>query len=137
MILSDRQLLLWARSNVTPYDPTCVNAASLDLRLSNEYIRLETGRRHTSEYFVIAPNDAYLVSTLEYIKIPKDVAGMVCLKSSWMRRGLDISSAGFLDPGWKGQITMMLYSHCTVAIRPGERVVQLVLHECFEPEHPY
>lgn len=137
MILADYALYFWAISNVNPFDFDCINPASIDLKLGPEVVNLETDRGFGIVQLCIRPGDAYLASTLEYIKMPTNCAGVLYLKSSLARQGLDHALAGFVDPGFEGQLTMELHSHRPVTLYPGQRIVQLVLYECYEPVRPY
>jgi dCTP deaminase len=140
MILADRQLREWARDNVDPYDPDCINPASIDLRLGAGFIDLgsdESYYMRPDEVLPILPGDAILATTLEYIKMPTNRVGVLYLKSSLARKGLDHALAGFVDPGFEGQLTMELHSHRPVTLHPRQRIVQLVLCECYEPDSPY
>lgn len=137
MILADRQLHEWARENVNPYDPDCINPASIDLKLGGEFVDLELDKRFRSNIITLSPGDAILATTLEYIKMPTNRVGVLYLKSSLARQGLDHALAGFVDPGFEGQLTMELHSHRPVRLRPGQRIVQLVLYECYKPTRPY
>jgi len=137
MILNDRQLRDWAKTNVNPLDPDCINPASLDLKLGDEFIDLELDKPFHTDLLTIRPGDAILAATLEYIRMPTDCAGVLYLKSSLARQGLDHALAGFVDPGFHGQLTLELHCHRPVKLHAGQRIVQLVLYECYVPERPY
>lgn len=137
MILADYHLFRWAFNNVEPFDEDCINPASIDLKLGNEFVDLGTDRKFRSNIITISPGDAILATTVEYIKMPLNWAGVLYLKSSLARQGLDHALAGFVDPGFEGQLTMELHSHRPIMLRPGQRIVQLVLYECHEPHKPY
>ena len=140
MILNDYLLRIWAEKNVEPYDPECINPASIDLKLGDKFIDLSLNKTYDilpDFVLVIRPGDAILATTLEYIKVPTSCAGVLYLKSSLARQGLDHALAGFVDPGFEGQLTMELHSHRPVTLLPHQRIVQLVLYECYEPMYPY
>jgi len=137
MILADLQLFKWAFNNVNPFDEDCINPASIDLKLGNEFVDLEMDREFRSNIITLSPGGAILATTVEYIMMPVNWAGVLYLKSSLARKGLDHALAGFVDPGFEGQLTMELHSHRPIMLRPGQRIVQLVLYECHEPAHPY
>lgn len=139
MILADHQLFKWAVENVDPFDVDCINPASIDLKLGDKFVDLETDRgfRAYQNLIIIRPGDAYLATTLEYIKMPTNRVGVLYLKSSLARQGLDHALAGFVDPGFEGTLTMELHSHRPITLRPGQRIVQLVLYECYEPSRSY
>lgn len=138
MILPDWALKQWAKSGgVEPYDPACINPASIDLKLGYEFIDLKDGRLFRSVRPIIYPGDAYLATTLEYIRMPIHCTGVVYLKSSLARQGLDHALAGFVDPGFEGNLTLELHAHRRVKLRAEQRIIQLVLQECYEPDKPY
>jgi dCTP deaminase len=122
----------WAKANVEPYDPECVNPASLDLKLSNYFICLGNSIKTKSNSIVIEPGTAYLATTLEYIKMPSNAAGVVYLKSSLARRGLDHALAGWIDPGFCGELTMELHAHRPITLHAGQRIIQLVLYKTID-----
>jgi len=101
---------------ITPYGVECQQPASYDLRAAGN-IELERG--------VCA-----LVPTLEWIELPMDVAGTLRCRSSMGRRGV-LLGAGFVDPGFRGQLTLCLTNMGadTIPIKKNDRIVQMVLHE--------
>ena len=118
---------------VTPYDPELVNPASIDLRLSDEWIDMRRNVKHSTELIHLEPGDAILASTLEYVRIPKSAAGLVLLKSSLARQGLDHALAGWCDPSFNGNLTLELHAHRPITLMAGQRIVQLVLFSMFAP----
>ena len=140
MILPDRGLLEWAlRGGVMPFLEECINPASIDLRISTTKVITLQGTEHRNpERVVLNPGDAVLVCTIEYITMPIVYAGVVYLKSSLAREGLDHALAGFVDPGFEGQLTLELHAHCPIVLTHGQRVIQLVLNRLEEkPEMAY
>lgn len=139
MILPDNMLKLWAeQGGVDPYNPNCVNPASIDLRLGDSFVDLETNVEFQSDEITILPGQAILATTLEVISIPPSAAGVVYLKSSLARIGLDHSLAGYCDPSFSGTLTLELHAHRPVTLQAGQRIIQLVLSEtkgC--PDKPY
>jgi dCTP deaminase len=130
MILHYDRLIKWAKENVKPFDLNCVNPSSIDLRIDKEILQLgKEKQRYIFQNIPIIPGAFYLASTIEYITMPDNVAGLVCLKSSLARQGLDHSLAGWVDSGFEGQLTLELHSHFPVKITAGQRIVQLVLME--------
>ncbi len=128
MIFPDWALRSWAeKGGVEPYDPDCVNPASIDLRLGDSFINLETGIEFQSDEIMILPGEAILATTVEIITIPPNAVGNVYLKSSMARRGLDHALAGLCDPSFSGTLTLELHSHRPITLQAGQRVIQLVL----------
>jgi dCTP deaminase len=115
-----------------------VNPASIDLRLGNQFIRLNDDVEFEAEEITIIPGQSFLVTTIEYIAMPPDVVGTVYLKSSLARQGLDHSLAGFVDCGFIGELTCELHSHRPITLGVGQRIIQLKLERCeAEPTEVY
>lgn len=166
MILSDRDLKERLKRGdfiVEPLDDpeVQIQPASIDLRLSHEFVvyRLPhvacidptqpaTIREYT-DTVTIAPGDAYILhpgefalgSTLEWIRIPTDLVARVEGRSSLGRLAVVVhATAGFIDPGFEGQITLELSNLGRVPVKlyPGMRVSQIVLHTMTSAaERPY
>ena len=138
-ILVDWQIRSWAANcGIEPYDADCVNAASIDLKIGDEFVDLISGDKFTSPSVTIKPGDAILATTMEYVIIPATLVGKVFLKSSRAREGLDHALAGFVDPGFNGQLTLELHAHREVTLHAGQRVIQLELSRTdATPERPY
>lgn len=131
MILPDFRIREWAeRGGIDPFCSDNVNPASIDLTLGQSYIDLETGKEYmlTELSSLLKPGQAILATTAEYIKLPAHIAASVYLKSSLARQGLDHALAGWVDPGFQGQLTLELHSHRPIELAPGQRIVQLVLY---------
>jgi dCTP deaminase len=82
-----------------------------------------------SEYY-LHPDSFVLSVTLEWIRLPKDIAAYVIGKSSWGRRGLIIATATGVHPGFKGCLTLELKNvgELPIAIKPGMEICQLFFH---------
>jgi len=134
-ILPDRKLRKWIyKGGLNPFNIGCVNPASVDLRVNTKHvIRLDGGIVHNSLKYAILPGAPVLLSTVEYIRMPNDCAGVLYLKSSMARQGLDHALAGFIDPGFCGELTMEFHAHYPVTVSHGQRVVQLVLYRLESP----
>jgi dCTP deaminase len=140
MILPYQHILAWAESGgIDPFDPALVNPASIDLRIGSRIISLDMPGGELDCYTIdLWPGKPILATTVERIDLPADLAGAVYLKSSWARRGLDHALAGWIDPGFCGQLTLELHAHRPLAICPGAPVIQLVLMRLSEPTNkPY
>ncbi len=131
MVLSDRSIkaeIEKGRIVIQPLDPLCIQPASVDVHLHRE-LRVFSGRgyglcldpriaiddrtevRHIpeDEPYELKPGEFLLGSTLEYVALPSDIVGRLEGKSSLGRIGLMVhSTAGFVDPGWKGNLTLEL-----------------------------
>ncbi|MEM8607006.1 MAG: dCTP deaminase [Myxococcota bacterium] len=166
MILSDSDILKRLNQGDLVVDPLLdrdlqVQPASVDLRLSSEFIvyraaqvafldprRPETLQSNTErihvvddEPFILHPGQFALGSTLERVEIPADLVARVDGRSSLGRLAVVVhATAGFIDPGFSGQITLELSNIGPIPVRlyPGMRVAQIVLYRMTSPaERPY
>lgn len=162
MLLSDRDIraeVAAGRLGIDPFDDTLVQPSSVDVRLDNLF-RVFNNTRYThidpaeqqdelttlvqpvdSEPFVLHPGEFVLGSTLECCTLPDDLAGRLEGKSSLGRLGLlTHSTAGFIDPGFSGHITLELsnVANLPITLWPGMKIGQLCLLRLTSPaEHPY
>lgn len=132
MILPDWKItelcVMWGL--VQPFDPERVNPASVDLCIGEEIYDLTNAHRvHLPDVIRITPGVTLLVTTLETVRLPDHVAGQLILKSSMGRRGLMMPAAGWVDPGFCGQLTLQLSACVPVLLQPGQPFVQLVLYQ--------
>ena len=166
MFLSDRDIRArLARGDlvVRPLDDPDrqVQPASIDLRLGNEFlvfknVRLpvlrvdepglverigETVRIEDGDEFILHPGEFALGSTYEWVEIPDDLVAKVEGRSSLGRLAVIVhATAGFIDPGFKGTITLELSNlgRVPVALKPKMRVSQIALAQMTSPaERPY
>ena len=118
-----------------------IQPASIDLRLANEFMIVDEHqhdiidmkipikyREIKGETIIIPPKSFILAKTMEYIEVPLDHVAFVEGRSSIGRLGLFIQNAGWIDPGFKGTITLELFNACNVPIRleSGRRICQIV-----------
>ena len=141
-ILCDHQIVSLVRRNlVSPYDQTLVNPASLDVRLgenllvesplTSQMVHRSISGHTQEEPFLLQPHEFVLAETLEEFQLPDCVAGQLALKSSRAREGIEHLLAGYIDPGYKGRLTLELQnarSMHAVALWPGMRIAQIVFH---------
>ncbi|MDK2975256.1 MAG: dCTP deaminase [Methanofollis sp.] len=101
---------------IAPFAGSSLQPASYDLR----------AERGVS----LPPGQCTLVSSLERVEIPAGLAATLRCRSSYARRGL-LLGGGFVDPGFRGQLTLCLVNMGAdaIALAQGDRVVQLILHE--------
>jgi dCTP deaminase len=162
MVLSDRDIRLAieeGRILIEPFEPRRLQPASVDITLDRrfrvfrsthhayidlarvpeditELVTVEQGDR-----FILHPGEFVLGSTFERVRLGDDVVSRVEGKSSLGRLGLLIhSTAGFIDPGWDGHITLELSNVNTIPITlyPGMRIGQLSFFRLTSPaERPY
>ncbi len=162
VLLSDRDIraeLEAGRVALDPYDPTMVQPSSIDVRL-DRYFRLFDNHKYPvidpaaeqpdltrlvevehGEPFVLHPGEFVLGSTYEQVTLPDDIAARLEGKSSLGRLGLlTHSTAGFIDPGFTGHVTLELSNVATLPILlwPGMKIGQLCFFRLTSPtENPY
>jgi dCTP deaminase len=162
VLLSDRDIraeLDAGRVVLEPLDPDLVQPSSIDVRL-DRYFRVFENHRYPhidpsveqpeltrlveptgDEPFILHPGEFALASTYEVVTLPDDVAGRLEGKSSLGRLGLlTHSTAGFIDPGFSGHVTLELSNVATLPIKlwPGMKIGQLCLIRLSSPaEYPY
>ncbi len=141
-ILPDVEILtLVRRGLVTPFDQELVNPASLDVRLGdNLLVEIPTSYSMVpysiadcskDKPYMLQPHEFVLAETLEEFYLPDCIAGQLTLKSSRAREGIEHLLAGYVDPGYKGRLTLELQNARTmhpVPLWPGMRIAQLVFH---------
>ena len=162
MLLSDRDIraeIDKGRVTLEPYDPGMIQPSSVDVRI-DKYFRVFENHRYPhidpsieqadltrevtpdgDEAFILHPGEFVLASTYEVISLPDDVAGRLEGKSSLGRLGLlTHSTAGWIDPGFSGHVTLELSNVAQLPIKlwPGMKIGQLCLFRTSSPsEHPY
>jgi dCTP deaminase len=162
-VLSDgtiRRLVEDGRIVIKPWEPSLVQPASVDLRLGDSFrvfhnhrvsaIDLRDGPEpglteevtaNPEDGFVIHPGEFCLGRTAEWVELPDDVVARIEGKSSLGRLGLIVhATAGFIDPGWKGTLTLELNNLTRVPIKlyPGLLIAQLSFMGLDQPaERPY
>lgn len=147
MILSDKTILQMLQEKTLTIEPLTeeqIQPASVDVRLGRTFsivddtpsgvITLEneiTYKTITTDTFLIMPGQFVLATTMEYFELPNNLTAFVEGRSSLGRMGLFIQNAGWVDPGFKGEITLELYNanKCAIELKAGRRVGQLVFAE--------
>ncbi|MEO8290649.1 MAG: dCTP deaminase [Gaiellaceae bacterium] len=163
MVLSDRtirRLLEEGRIGIDPYDEGLLQPSSVDVRVDRlfrvfrnsryPYIDVKEPMEDLTELvevgdvdqpFILHPGEFVLGSTLERITLPDDLVARLEGKSSLGRLGLLIhSTAGFIDPGWDGHVTLELsnVANLPITIYVGMKIGQISFVQLTEPaEHPY
>jgi dCTP deaminase len=162
VLLSDRDIraeLESGRVRLDPYEPAMIQPSSIDVRI-DKYFRLFDNHKYAvidpaaeqpeltrlvevaaDEPFVLHPGEFVLGSTYEQVTLPDDIAARLEGKSSLGRLGLlTHSTAGFVDPGFTGHVTLELSNVATLQIKlwPGMKVGQLCFFRLSSPaEQPY
>ena len=162
MLLSDRDIraeIAAGRVGVEPFTEAMIQPSSVDVRLDRFFRVFENHKDSVidpsveqpdltravetegDEPFILHPGEFVLASTYEVITLPDDIAGRLEGKSSLGRLGLlTHSTAGFIDPGFSGHITLELsnVANLPVKLYPGMKIGQLCLIKLSSPaEHPY
>src|SRR6476659_5433051 len=149
MVLADRtiaRLIDEGRIGIEPYDPALLQPSSVDVRVDRffrvfhnaryPYIDVREPQEDLTELvevengtpFILHPGEFVLGSTLERIRLPDDLVARLEGKSSLGRLGLLIhSTAGFIDPGWDGHVTLELsnVANLPVTIYPEMKIGQI------------
>ncbi len=162
MVLSDKTIkeeIEKGRIIVEPYDVECVQPSSIDLHV-DRYFRVFRNSRapyidvrkpqeeftdlleiNDEDPFILHPGEFALGSTLETVSLPDDLVARLEGKSSLGRLGLLIhSTAGFIDPGWQGHLTLELsnVANLTITIYYKMKIGQISFFRCTSPaENPY
>ena len=162
MLLSDRDIraeITAGRVAVEPFEEAMIQPSSVDVRL-DKFFRVFENHKYSvidpsieqseltrevvaedGEAVILHPGEFVLASTYEIITLPDDIAGRLEGKSSLGRLGLlTHSTAGFIDPGFSGHITLELSNVANLPVKlfPGMKIGQLCLIKLSSPaEHPY
>lgn len=144
MILSDgeiQRLLEKGSLQISPIEPSQIQPASVDIRLGNTFsvledtpagiIRLNEARSYKTipaDTYLLLPGQFVLATTMEYITLPDNLTAFVEGRSSLGRLGLFIQNAGWVDPGFEGEITLELFNanRYAIELQSGHRIGQLV-----------
>jgi dCTP deaminase len=142
MIKPDHWIRQWGRSGgVTPFEESQVNSASYDIRVGNHWIcPTRDPEEFTAPYIKLFPGEVVLASTMEYVRIPRNVACDLKLKSTLGRLWINHSLAGWCDPGFEGDITLELQNlgPQPFVLEAGRRIAQLIFIAMeSEPEIAY
>lgn len=153
MIIPDHEIhQLCTAGMVTPFDPSLVNPASLDVRLghqlliescqSPQLVPYPLDQHSEADPYLLQPGQFVLAQTVETFNLPPTTAAQFVLKSSRAREGLEHLLAGYCDPGWHGSV-LTLELHCSrqlhpVKLWPGMKIGQMVFHRmAAAPERDY
>lgn len=162
MVLSDhtiKQLLAEGRIVIEPLGEGCIQPASVDIHLDRKMLVFRNSRRpyidvrtdisdltemveiKGEQPFILHPGEFVLGSTLENIELPDDLVARLEGKSSLGRIGLLIhSTAGYVDPGWRGHLTLELsnVANLPITLYYGMKIGQLSYLELSTPaDNPY
>ncbi len=156
MILSDKSIFKLLESGtlqITPLNQAQVQPASVDIRLGHTFSIVEDSpagiitmsnkiqyKTIQTDTYLLLPGQFVLATTMEYFVLPDNLTAFVEGRSSLGRMGLFIQNAGWVDPGFHGEITLELFNanRCAIELKSGRRVGQLVFAEMDDTAlHPY
>lgn len=156
MILSDGTLLRMMEEgtlSISPLTREQVQPASVDIRLGDTFSVVEDTsggvvsmvqeiryKQLRADRYLLLPGQFVLATSVEYVTLPDDVTAFVEGRSSLGRMGLFIQNAGWVDPGFSGEITLELFNanRCAIELQAGRRVGQLVFARMDASAlHPY
>lgn len=156
MILSDKTLSKMIQEKALiaePLELTQIQPASIDIRLGDTFsivednssgiIKMDSKTEYKTiktDTYILLPGQFVLATTMEYFELPDDLTAFVEGRSSLGRMGLFIQNAGWVDPGFKGEITLELFNanRCAIELKSGRRVGQLVFAKMdFPALNPY
>ncbi len=147
------KLLREGTLTITPLETAQIQPASVDVRLGDTFgivedspsgvITMEREIRYKTiqaDTYVLLPGQFVLATTMESFGLPDNLTAFVEGRSSLGRMGLFIQNAGWVDPGFQGEITLELFNanRCAIELKAGRRVGQLVFAELDGAAmHPY
>lgn len=156
MILSDaslRQAIQYRTIVIEPLEEYQIQPASIDLRLGDHFLVLDEHnteiitmdkdieyREINRKEIIIPPQSFILATTMEYLKLPNSMTAFVEGRSSIGRMGLFIQNAGWVDPGFEGEITLEIFNANSLPIKlaSGRRICQIVFAKMDKAtENPY
>ena len=156
MVLSDGEIIGLLEEGslcIEPLEQEQIQPASVDIRLGNTFcvledtpggiIRLSDDVKYkmiTTDKYLLLPGQFVLATTMEYFELPDDLTAFVEGRSSLGRMGLFIQNAGWVDPGFQGEITLELFNanRCAIELESGHRIGQLVFARMEKNAlHPY
>lgn len=162
MVLSDREIRKRIKEGklvIRPFDDGCVQPSSIDLHLGDEFLAFDNHSRSfidtkadvtnlmkrisvkSDEPLMLHPREFILGTTSEWVELPDDLVGRLEGKSSLGRIGLIIhSTAGYVDPGFAGQLTLEIYNlaNLPITLYPGMKICQFSFVQMTGPaQYPY
>jgi dCTP deaminase len=148
MILSDRDIWKAIMDGGLTIDPIkdMVQPTSVDLHLgpiliNEEGQEIDLVRYRSQEGYTMLPGAFLLGATYEIIEIPDDLVGIMVGKSTLARLGLQVEAAGYVDPGWKGNLTVELKNLTQrrgIKLQYGMKIAQIRFEQISsKPEHVY
>jgi len=138
---------------VEPLSPEQIQPASIDMHLGNQFMKVDDSSqkilkpdkqveyvRQVQDSIIVSPRSFLLVVTKQYVELPYDLTAFVEGLSSMGRMGLLLQNDGWVDPGFKGALTLALFNANTIPVElhAGCRICQLVFAGLDQPAtNPY
>lgn len=155
MVWNDEKITQWGQAGgVTPFDPSLVSGASIDLRISDmvayqkewstppfmrygnkiEMAEVWCQPQKFSAIY-LEPLKGVLLSTLEYVKFPNNAVGQLLSKSTAGRCLIEHCHSGYVDANFEGTLTLEIinFSNVIWELRPGDKLVQLIIFDMVAP----
>ncbi|MCS6893592.1 MAG: dCTP deaminase [Deltaproteobacteria bacterium] len=133
MIKPDHWIIQFGESGgIEPFNLEFVNPASYDVTVGSHFIcPTRDPEEFEADEITLYPGEVTLATTREYVIMPRNVAGLILLKSSLGRLWLNHSLSGWIDPGFRGQLTLEFQNLGPTprVLRAGTRVAQVVFFE--------
>lgn len=162
MVLSDRDIREKIKKKelvIRPWDDNCVQPSSVDLHLGGEFLVFDSHSQSlidtkvgvsglmkkivvkNGEPLIVHPREFVLGTTAEWVELPNDLVARLEGKSSLGRIGLVIhSTAGYVDPGFAGQLTLEIsnLANLPIAVYKGMKICQISFMQLSSPvQYPY
>lgn len=156
MILSDKAIMALLQKGTLAIEPLGeqqIQPASVEIRLGDTFSIVEDSsapiltlsqemayKEIRAKKYLLMPGQFVLATTMKYIRLPDDLTAFVEGRSSLGRMGLFIQNAGWVDPGFSGEITLELFNanRCAIELQAGCRIGQLVFAQMDQAaRHPY
>jgi dCTP deaminase len=132
---------------ITPFDPSLLNPASLDVRLGDlilqereeesGFIECDISQATKENPYRLLPNEFILAQTLEFFNVPENICSQYALKSSLARAGLEHNLAGWIDPGFNSSVLTLELKNAKrfqhIPLWPGMRIGQLIFFDMHGP----
>lgn len=153
-----KELVKAKKLAISPFDVSLVQPGSYNIRLGNLFRFFDVIQQPfldvakpvsdftkelkvaSGERIIIHPSEFVLGETMEYFAMPDDLVGQIVGRSSLGRIGINVATAGYIDPGYKGSLTFQIsnLANIPIALYPGMKIGQIIFHFLSTPaQFPY
>lgn len=140
MLLADwqiRRALALKRLVIDPLDEALIQPNGVDIRMGSEFKFLDKTESFRASSILLEPHRSVLCTSYETFRMPNDLTGIICLKSSYARRGL-LAPTTVIDSGYYGRLTLVLTAgSAAIELRSGEPIWYLLLARSAKVKKPY